>query len=291
MSAPRKLAWIAVSVALLLASPAPAFAGGGDITPESANSARFGVEQEGKLLVDRGDYQAAAELYWREGVRLKDPVLIIASAEAHRDRAAAERSIDAARSAIERVAPALDMLYFSRDGSPSKAWAPVAAEHLAAVITRAHAVITDATALIDAIELEQRQAAEAATAAAGPQESPTRAPAKPGTVMIIGGSSALVVGIAGAGLGIVGLSLGARAQSQVEDPLVYEPDHSAAAQRGQTANLLAGVGFAVAGVGLGLGATLLALGVNKRKRAGAGEVAVVPVWNGHGAGLGVVGRF
>jgi hypothetical protein len=290
MSVPARLVGTFVSVALLFATPARAAFGEGDITPDSANSARFGVEQQGKQLTDSGAFAEAAELYWTEGLRLKDPVLILDSAEALRDQAAAERSIDTANKAIDRVTPALDMLYFLRDGSVSAAWQPVAPEYVDTVISRAEALITDAQTLIATIEEEQRKAAEAAATPAE-TDKPKRGPAKPGTGMIAAGSAALVIGLGGAGLGVAGLALGAKAQSEVEDPLVYEPEHSAAAARGQNANVLAGVGLALAGVGVVVGVALIAVGVKKRKRAGSVETALVPVWLEQGAGLGVIGRF
>ena len=305
-----RLVSVVVGVALATVSLSPtAFAApsADAITPESANEARFGVEQQGKQLIDSGSPGEAAELYWTEGVRLKDPVLILDSAEALRDQAAAERSIPGAEAAIERVAPALDMLYFLRDGAGSASWQPLAAEHLPTVITRAEALVSDAKALIAAIEDEQRRAAEAAAAPVEPEKS-SRGPAKPGTGLIAAGSAAAVLGLGGAGLGVAGLLIGNQAQADVEDPLVYEPEHSAAEARGQNANVLAGVGFAVAGVGVGVGVALIVLGLKKRKRAGEGpdegsgteadaDVAVVPILFGDGSGrsqgggLGVVGRF
>jgi hypothetical protein len=291
MSVPARLVGIAVSVSLLRATPAQAaFLGEGDITPDSANSARFGVEQQGKQLTDSGGFAEAAELYWSEGVRLKDPVLILDSAEALRDQAAAERSIELANAAIERVAPALDMLHYLRDGSVSAAWQPVAPEYVDTVIKRAESLITDAQTLIATIEEEQRKAAEAAAAPVETDE-PKRRKAKPGTGLIAAGSASLVIGLGAAGLGAAGLVLGAQAQSDVEDPLVYEPEQSAAEARGQNANVLAGVGFALAGVGVTVGAALIVVGVKKRKRAGSAETALIPVWLERGAGLGVVGRF
>jgi hypothetical protein len=296
MSVLVRLVGTAVSVSLLFATPARAAFGEGDITPESANTARFGVEQRGKQLIDSGAFAQAADLYWREGVQLKDPVLIIESAEALRDQAAAERSIDAAKSAIERLTPALEMLYYLRDSSTSAAWQPVAPEHLDTVISRAKALVTDAQSLIAAIEEEQRKVAEASAETAD-TEKPKRGPSKPGTVLIAAGGASLAIGLGAVGLGAAGLVLGAKAQGDVEDPLVYEPEHGAAEQRGQTANVLAGVGFALAGVGVGVGVALIMLGIKKRKQAGSAELALVPVWFGQGlgqdqgAGIGVVGRF
>lgn len=298
MSAPGRLVAFAVAgalwfstVAVPAAGEAQAALGEGDITPESANSARFGVEQQGKQLSDRGAFEDAADLYWREGVRLKDPVLILDSAEALRDQAAAERSIDVARSALERVAPALDMLYYLRDGSTSSAWQPVAPEHLGTVIARAEGLVTDVQTLIAAIEDEQRNPTQDGETSGTDQQK--RGGAKPGIVMIAAGSGALAVGLGGAGLGVAGLVLGGRAQTEVEDPLVYEPEHSAAEQRGKRANLLAGVGFAVAGVGVGAGVALILIGLKQRKQAGQAkaETAVFPIWYEGGAGLGVTGRF
>ena len=166
----------------MCATPTNAWAGDDDaISPESANTARFGVEQEGEGLVARGAFAEAAELYWREGVQLKDPVLILDSAEALRDGAAAERSIDGANAAIERVAPALDMLYFLREGATSSAWQPIAPEYLDTVIARGEALVDDANALIREIEAEQQAAADAAAAPvesqqADPQVRPSRGP-------------------------------------------------------------------------------------------------------------------
>jgi hypothetical protein len=293
MSLPVRLAATTVSVALLFATPARAALGEGDITPESATSARLAVDEQGKQLVDSGAFAEAAELYWTEGVRLKDPILIVQSAETLREQAAAERSIEVARSATERIKPALDMLYFLRDGSTAAAWQPIAPEQVSTAISRAETLITDAEALIAEIEEEQRKAAEAALVAA---EEPEKkgGPAKPGTVLIAAGAASAVVGLGFAGMGIAGLALGAKAQGEVEDPLVYEPEHSAAEDRGKTANILAGVGLAVAGVGVGVGVALIVLGIKKRKQAGDSgpvEAALVPVWLGQGGGLGVVGRF
>lgn len=284
-----------VSASLLVATPVRA--GEGDITPDSANSARFGVEQQGKQLIDSGAFAEAAELYWTEGIRLKDPVLIIDSAEAMRDRAAAERSIEVAQQAIERIAPALDMLHYLRDSSTSVAWQPVAPEHLDTVIRRAEALVADAQTLIATIEDEQRKAAEA-SAAVETSDQPKRGPAKPGTGLIAAGSASLVVGLGGAGLGVAGLVLGAQAQARVEDPLVYQREHRIAEAQGHNANVLAGVGLALAGVGVGVGVALIAVGVKKRKHASSHAqvvdgTALVPIWLGpeQGAGIGLVGRF
>jgi hypothetical protein len=296
VKATARLLGVAVSVAVLVTSPGRVVAAApsdGAITPESTNAARFEVEQQGQQLRERGDLREAAELYWTEGVRLKDPVLILDSAEALRDHAAEQRSIEHAEQAIDRAAPALDMLYFLRDRlrdqTSAAAWQPLAAEHLDTVITRAEALVRDANALIRAIEDEQRRAAEASTPE--PEPEPERRAAKPGTGLIAAGSAATVLGLAGAGLGIAGLVLGAQAQAEVEDPLVYEPEHSAAEARGESANVLAGVGLAVAGVGLGVGAALIVLGLKKRKRAGAAdpELSVVPLLFNHGPERGLAG--
>lgn len=263
-----------------------------DITPDSANSARFSIEQQGQQLSAAGNHQQAAELYWAKGIELKDPVLIVDAGESWREHARAQRSIEAAQTAIVQVSVALDMLYFLRDGgATSSAWQPVAPQHLAVLIERAQTVVSDAQALIAEIEAEQQRAIEAANA---PVEAPReRGPAKPGTGLIIGGSVALVIGLGGAGLAATGLILGAQAQGDVEDPLVYEPEHSAAQARGRTANLLAGIGIGVGAVGVGVGVALLVAGVKQRKQAGSTTASFVPVpmIGPNGGGLGLMGRF
>src|SRR6187549_3760215 len=109
LTASAKLAGILTSLALLI----------GDITPDTANAERFGVEQQGQQLSGSGNHQQAAELYWQKGIELKDPVLIIDAGEAWREQAKSQRSIEAAQAAITQVSVALDMLYYLRDGATS----------------------------------------------------------------------------------------------------------------------------------------------------------------------------
>ena len=303
LRSPAKLACVALCSASLVASPA--LASGppslgllalveGEITPDSANAARFGVEQQGQQLVDSGALEQAAELYWSKGVELKDPVLIVYAAEAWRDLAASERSIEAAQQASERAALALDMLYFLRDGATSQAWQPIAPEYVGTILARAQAVQTDATELIAAIEAEQSAPAETGEVE---ESKKARGPLKPGTGLIAAGSAAAALGLGGVAMGVSGLVLGGRAQAEVEDPTVYAAEHEAAQARGRTANILAGVGLAVGGVGLAVGATLIVLGIKKRKRATGqakpeAQAQVVPLFFGpEGGGLGVKGSF
>lgn len=303
-AASAKLAWLVTSLALLGSSgpgrsfieaahaeSVPAIVALADITPDTANSARFGIEQQGQQLSASGDHKRAAELYWEKGIELKDPVLIVDAGESWREHARSQRSIEAAQTAIVQASVALDMLIFLRDSATSSAWQPVAPHHLAPLIERAQTVVSDAQALIGEIEAEQQRAAAAANA---PVEEPRkRGPAKPGTGLIIGGSAALVVGLGGAGLAAAGLVLGGQAQTDVEDPLVYEPEHSAAEARGRSANVLAGVGIGVAAVGIGVGVALIVRGLKQRKQAGptTADLLPVPLLGPGGAGLGLVGRF
>jgi hypothetical protein len=307
VAASAKLGWLVTSLALLpihrdarldawpdvWTESVPArFAVVEDVTPDSANAARFGIEQQGQQLGASGNHQQAAELYWQKGVELKDPVLIVDAGEAWREHARSQRSIEAAQTAIVQVQVALDMLYFVRDGATSSAWQPVAPEHLAVLIERAQTVVRDAQALIAEIEAEQQRAIEAANAPVEPP--PKRGPAKPGTGLIAGGSAALVIGLGGAGLGAAGLVLGAQAQAEVEDPLVYPPEHGAAEARGRSANVLAGVGIGVGALGVSVGVALIASGVKKRKQAGstiAKTLVPVPMIGPSGGGLGLAGRF
>lgn len=271
-----------------LALPPVARAAPAEVTPESTNAARFDVEQDGQQLIARGDLQAASDLYWAKGFELRDPVLIVAAAELLRDLADRDRSIPAAQSALERLTVALDMLYYLRDSSTSTSWQPITAEQVSTVLDRAERVATETQALITEIEDE----AEAAASIPEPVEDKRRGKAKPGTVLIASGAALLVVGLGFSGMGAAGMSIGASAQQDVEDPLVYEQEHRAAEERGRQGNVLSGVGFAIAGVGVVAGAVLIAIGVKKRKAAIQPMAMVpVPVWLSGGAGVGVSGRF
>ena len=120
-AASTKLVCVLLSSTLLSSSPTVSLVafGDDDITPDTANSARFGIEQEGQRLSASGSYEQAAALYWQKGVELKDPVLIIDAGEAWLAQAKAQRSSEAAQAAIDHTAVALDMLYYLRDGATS----------------------------------------------------------------------------------------------------------------------------------------------------------------------------
>lgn len=273
-----------------LALPPVAWAAPAEITPESTSAARFSVEQDGQRLISTGELQAASDLYWAKGFELRDPVLIVAAAEQLRNLADRDRSIPAAASALERLSVAFDMLYYLRDSATSASWQPITTDQVPTVLDRAQRVSDEAQALISAIEAE----VAAAAAAPDPSDERQRGKAKPGTWWIAGGAALIVVGLGGAGLGSAGLSIGAAAQQEVEDPLVYAPEHQAAEARGKQGNVLAGVGFAIAGVGVVAGAALIVIGVKKRKAsmsAGSQALVPVPLWLSGGGGVGVAGRF
>jgi hypothetical protein len=270
----------------LALAPLRAYAGEPDITPESTSSARFDVEREGQGMIGRGELQAASDLYWQKGIQLKDPVLVVGAAEQLRELSKRDRSIPAARSGLERLLLAFDMLYFLRDSATASAWQPLDAGQITTVLDRAQRVQTELQQLIAEIEAE-----EAAAAVPPPVEDERKL--GPGTGMIIGGTVAIVLGLGAGGMGAAGLAIGYSAQQDVEDPLVYEDEHRAAEQRGRTGNVLAGVGFALAGVGVAAGAALLVLGMKKRKAASREERAWVPapLLLRDGAGIGIWGRF
>lgn len=284
----KRLTCVLLVLGLGLPAPSLAWAAPEEVTPESTSAARFDVEQAGQRMVASGDLQAAADLYWSKGFELRDPVLLVMSAEALRDLADRDRSIPAAEAAIERLRVAFDMLYYLRDSATSASWQPITSEQVSTVLDRAERVASEAEALISAIE----EAAKAPVV--DPDEGKRkRGKAKPGTVLIAAGAGLLVLGLGGGGLGAGGLAIGAAAQQDVEDPLVYAVEHHAAEERGQRGNVLAGVGFSIAGVGVIAGSVLIVLGVKKRKGASPAEQAFVPapIWLRGGAGLGVSGRF
>jgi hypothetical protein len=270
----------------LALAPARTHAGEPDITPESTSAARFDVEREGQGLIGRGELQAASDLYWQQGIQLKDPVLIVGAAEQLRELSKRDRSIPAAKSGLERLLLAFDLLYFLRDSATSSAWQPLEGGQITTVLDRAQRVQNELQQLIAEIEAEQ-----AAAAAPPPVEDERKL--GPGMGMIIGGTAALVLGLGAGGMGAAGLAIGYSAQQDVEDPLVYEQDHRAAEQRGRTGNVLAGVGFGLAGIGVAAGVALLVLGTKKRKAASHEERAWVPapLLLREGAGIGVWGRF
>jgi hypothetical protein len=120
-------------------------------------------------------------------------------------------------------------------------------------------------------------------------------------VLIAGGSAALVLGVAGAGILGTGLARGAARQRDAEAlNLPAERDRLTELDaQGAAANTLAYVGGALAGVGLAVGVALIVVGVKKRNAAGPSDAAglgrnrmLVGGWVEHsGGGFALQGRF
>lgn len=271
----------AVALASVAASPV-AWAGPEKVTPESAQEARAPLQDQSKVL----DEEEAGPFLAGQGRTLGDPTLLLDAAAAYKIDAEARREIPAAEAGIGEARLALDILHFLGDERADAKWKPLTPEEVDAEIGRAEGLISASEALIEEIIAEQ----EAANAPPPEAPPPEKKGLAPGTGMMIGGTTALTVGLGGVAVGVVGIVQGRNAQSDVEDPDVMGSALDDADRRGKNANIMAYTGFAVGAVGIGVGTALLVLGAKKRKEAGQQEEAsamVVPTPNG----LLLTGRF
>lgn len=252
------------------------------ITPESAEVQRAAARMQGKQASDEA---ARGELLAGRGRELQDPRLLADAAAAFIEHARSTRDDTALDRAEAEAALALDMLGFLASGKSASSWQPIEAGRIDAEVDDVESLLREARSLRDEIE------AERAAAAAPPPPVEKKRKLRPGTGLIAGGASALVVGVGGLGLGAAGLAMGQSAQRDIDDPDVYGDAWLDADAKGELGNDLAIAGFVVAGVGLAAGATLVGLGVKKRRSSTSTEegaqVAITPTMRG----LVLTGRF
>lgn len=269
------------------------------LDPEAAAEQRDALEAE---LADVEPRDAAEQLR-AAAEEQGDPELFLAASARLFAAADAEREPELAEAAIELAKIAEDIGLYLADERNFKAtnWRPVSNERAAMLAEEAAAQVDAARELIAAIEEERRAAAEAAARQREAEEQDAgKRERKPGTGLIIGGSVALVAGVAGGAMLGAGLAMGAARQREADAlDLPTQMDRLDELDRqGQQANVIAGVGGALAGVGLATGIALVIVGVKKRKAAGDDrQAARRPQWmtspwfNRDGAGLSVTASF
>lgn len=274
MARGRRERGAALGLALTLCAPVPSATAGG---PEDAAQAREGIVETVEMLPPG----AAVERLATEGYRLKDPLLLLESAERALARAEAATDEGPLLEALPHVAVALDMLHFLGSDRSRRAWRPVAPEDVDAAIARAEALEGDLKAKIQ--ELQDARAAALVAAQAPPPAS--------GKGRITSGAVMLTLGVSGAAVAATGLILGRQAQSKVDDPAIYGNVWDDWDRKGRNANMVAYIGAGVAGLGLAVGIPLLVSGVRAKKRATqddrAASLRVLPSLNG----LSLMGRF
>lgn len=230
------------------------------VTPQSAADARTPLQTQAKSMHDGGDDVGAANMLMREAQRLKDPVLYLDAADAFLAVAEANADLQWLDGAQQMADIALDMLLFLQDNGGSENWKPVAEEHVGMVLERAQgfeARLQSSKSNIEA-QLEAEQAEP---------EGPVAPPkAKSGKGLFIAGAALTGVGVLGLGAAGAGMAIGAMAQRDVTDPLVYEQEHEAAEARGRTGNLLAYAGGGLAVVGIGAGVALMVVAKKRDKQ-------------------------
>src|SRR5690606_5941083 len=116
--------------------------------------------------------------------------------------------------AEEMTRVALDMLYQLREYGGSSQWTPISPEHVNDVLTRAQDFLVEAQRVREQIEARLAE----------PEVEPEVAPveeAKPHKPLMVAGGVMIGLGVLGLGAGAGGMVLGASAQKDVEDPLVY----------------------------------------------------------------------
>ena len=272
----RRLRW-ALPVLTVIATPNLA-AASSPSSPDDAAAARAEVIE----AVDALPRRAGAARLATEGYRLKDPLLLIESAERTLELSAQTTDERPLQTAAGHLTVALDMLYFLQGERARNAWRPVSKEALKPAVARALEVERQVEARIDAI-ITAREAA--LLAAANPPPTAT------GKGRITGGAVMLTVGISGAAAGLTGLFLGRQAQQKIDDPQIYGTTWDEWDRRGRTANVVAIAGAGAAALGLAVGIPLLVSGKRAAARANkpsdSARIRVVPTLRG----FQLMGRF
>lgn len=254
-------------------------------SPEQAATRRAQAQVEGRALVDAGDPAGAGVSYDRAASEKGDPVLFLDAGDAYLKAADEDRDTALAQTAIERAGISMDILYYHLDSQADPDFRLVEASEVPDLISRAQTLISDAEALIEAIEAE---AAEP-VATAAPEKK--KRPKGDGKILKITGLGLASVGGALVVMGFAGLIIGAVNQGRAEDPSVYGEAYDDVESKGQRGNVLAGVGFAVGGAAAIAGVTMYLIGRNRaKKKKPANDDKMVRVAPTAG-GLVLTGRF
>jgi hypothetical protein len=275
-------------------APTAVLAGPRSLSPEKTDELRTAARNK---AATSGGPEAEADILFKSGESLSDPILMLDSADKLRLKADQDRSTEVADVALEQVYTALDVVYFMMDTDQYKAtkWHPVDKAEFAGVRDRAEILRDELKTLIEVIEEERRQA-ELAAMAPPPEENKKRE-IKPGTGLIVGGAASLVL-LGGGGLALsgTGLALGSGIQKDVEALTLPQQidEYNRLDAQGKQYNTLAIVGGVVATVGVGVGIGLVIAGVKKRKGSNsadqteqAAHVTFIPTLRG----AVVTGRF
>lgn len=230
------------------------------ITPQSAADARMPVQSEAKTLHDGGDDVAAANMLMARATELKDPVLFLDAADAFLAVAIAEKDLQWLDGAEQMARIADDMLRHLDEVGGSDAWSPVAPEHVSMVLERG-------TRTLESIETAREEILASQNEDETPAELPPPPAPKNGKGLFVAGAVLTGFGVVGLGATATGMVLGAQAQRDVTDPLVYRPEHEDAERIGPVANVIAYAGGGLAVVGLGAGIALMVVGKKRQKAA------------------------
>lgn len=280
------------------------------LSVERAEQKRTSIRQSVASDRSAGRMSEVAEALERDGASLGDPILLLEAGEAWLAAAEESSSIEDARRAEMVTRTALDIVYFYRDvgsGKTRSRWTVVTTDQVPDLLERGDRQIEASAELIDRIENPPRSSDGAGRADADGQKKARakakkkksrvrgeRAPKRPGTGMIVGGSLATAVAGGGVALSVAGLLISSSRQKEVETLDAVEDAERVETldKEGKQANLFAYVGLGVAVGALAVGLPLLIVGVKKRKASPvAASVRIVPDFGGTQQGVSVIGRF
>jgi hypothetical protein len=276
------------------------------ISSAEAQTKRDAIREAVAEAREAEDWNTVADGLESNGAILGDPVTLMEAGEARLKQAEKERSIEDAEKAIETTRKSLDILHFLAAVAADEAetsWYVIPPPAAAEMITQGDAQVAAAETLIEEIEQEQKADEEAIATGPGrakkaPKKKKDRGPRRPGTGLIVGGSVATAVGLAGAGLGIAGVAISGQRQNAIEDEAgQMVPDQDKMDEldaEGKRANVMGYAGLGVAVVGLAVGVPLIVIGLKKRREAGpsaSARVLVAPYMSTEHNGLVLSGRF
>ncbi|MBC8070985.1 MAG: hypothetical protein IAG13_21855, partial [Deltaproteobacteria bacterium] len=218
----------------------------------------------GRQLVET-DPSAAGVHYDTTASEWGDPVLYLDAADAYYKAADADSEIALAEAGIERARIALDLLFFQLDAAADKTLRMVDTADIPDLIARANGTVKTGEDLIAQLRA-RADGAVAGADTAEPKEKRARKPVN-GRALYSSGIAFTAIGGAVLAIGGVGLVLGAVRQNEAEDPDVYGSAYDDVADKGRSANLMAGIGLGLGGALVVGGVVMLIVGKRIQKKA------------------------
>jgi len=277
------------------------------MTPSTAETRRQAIREFVASAKRSGNWAAVADGLESNAKVMGDPVIMLEAGDARIQLANQKQDAAQAQRAVETTLRALDILYFYQDVASGRAqsdWLVIDPSQASGMISGAQNQLGSAQALVSQLQggRPQRNPPRGGGGGGGGNGGTPAGPDRSATTFIAAGATTLVIGIAGAAMGIGGVVVGSGKQEEVErlasSPEAGTPETNDEIDQlnseGRRANTIGYVGLGIAVVGLAVGIPLLTIGVKRRRQQGPSanaRLGVAPFVSNQHNGLVFSGRF